>query len=214
MHSEKLSFLLDKLAYFAEIERSKLTTSPLFGYTGIHYEHLLFGAIYQSYFYLKTDEKLIAFIESLEEFNINPLENLQLKQGAFSKQLHYFKIPNEIWENKSLFKRLIQLAIDLHKEDLMQIKQDQAQKLRSLPNITFSLERSLCKIGITNVAQFQQIGVFETFYQLEKAHKNKMLSHNILFHLHGALKKINSYRLNFEEKNTLLDAYFSFAKTK
>lgn len=204
-------FMLDKLAYLADIKRSKLSLSLLFGYSGIYYETVLFGALYKNELYLKKVQPIIDLIKT-KLIQSEAIEFLTLNQGIMCKKLDYVKVPEQLQNDPSLFVQLIHLAIDLNQQDRTKEKRDHAQKLRSLPNITFSLERSLYKIGIQTTEQLKKIGVFEIFYLLEK--ENKALSCNILFHLHGAFLQINSLGLSSVEKQKLLTLYQAFKAQK
>lgn len=210
MKSKKSCLLLNELASLTNIERSKFSLTLLFGYFGLLYEKKLFGAIYKNEIYLKSNPKLFCLLDK-DNINLNNFEFLTLQQGIFNKKLNYFKIPSLIFNNKSLLTKLFNLAIETH-EQKTSVKNNSAKKIRTLPNISFSLERSLYKIGIKDADDLSNIGIFEVFYELEKI--NKDISKSILFHLHCALLETNSLCLKADEKEIILKQYQNIKNQK
>lgn len=81
-------------------------------------------------------------------------------------------------------------------------------RIKDLPNMTASLERSLFKVGITNVDIFRQTGTIQSYAKLKQS--NKSLSNNVLFILHSALNGKHVATLTDEQKCAIKKEYNQF----
>lgn len=202
MKTEYYAYLVDKLAHCADLDRKKIQLSFLFGYIGIFYEQILFGAFYKNQFYLKSTPRLMALFADPKK--------LSLAQGFLAKTLDYVHVPKHLWQNAFDFKECVHQTLDQEQHK----KQTSPKKLHDLPNISLSLERALYKIGLHSCEQFKASCPFELFYQLEKNAAHQSLSETLLFHLYAAQQNIHVLCLTALQKQTLLTQYTDFLKEK
>lgn len=183
----------------------KTTTTTYFSYYGIFKDQLMFGLCKEQQFYLKLNPQDVSTVLSypgvqrLMDENIPSANKYYLIPISLLNQLHNHKS----WLNNSLD------YIEANKRDSYYTKKSQ---IRSLPNMTYQLERKLRKINIYSVEQLIQVGEINAFVALIKIGED--ISHITLFKLHGAIHHQLVYtipanvqkRLLYEADNALYAA--------
>lgn len=184
-------------------DKDLISTKALFGGTGISYDDIMFGWVQYDEFYLRGHpEYLNMFIEL-------KMEPLILEMGVTSKFLKYYNVTSELWADEVKLIELIQMVIDYSHLDKVSQRQVKESRIRDLPNMTLSLERSLYKVGINNIESFREHGAYNSYFKLKQ--NNADISKNILFALCSALMGKHAATLSDGHKRKLKNEYKEFA---
>lgn len=189
---------------FSENEMNKITIMSLFGGAGVYSEGVMFAWFYHDKFYLKGHH---SYLTMFLRYNMKPLE---FNSGVTVKLLQYYEVTEQLWHDEEKLIKMIQMVIkNSNKIQSYCLKEP---RIKDLPNITISLERSLFRVGITTLDSFRQNGSFKCFFKLKESNKN--LSYNILYILHSALLGKHVATLTDNEKSRIQKEYHQFAANK
>ncbi|WP_392563000.1 TfoX/Sxy family protein [Orbus sturtevantii] len=195
--------ILDKLSLcFADNEMKQITIKSLFGGSGICINDAMFAWIYDNNLYLRGHIDYLAIFIKLK------MKPLVFNTGAIPRLLQYYKVDNSLWADEDQFKQIIQMVVKSASLDKASLRQMRESRIKDLPNMTLSLERSLFRVGIVNLDSFRKQGSFKSYFKL--AQHNKLLSKNVLYTLHSALIGSHVATLTPEQRRTLRKEYHEF----
>ncbi|MGX2948124.1 TfoX/Sxy family DNA transformation protein [Frederiksenia canicola] len=166
-----------------------------YAYNGIFKDNLMIGLYKDGKFYLRFSDLDIDTainthnLESLSDSNITHSEKYFLLPSPILNNLTQYSI----WFTNSL------AEVRLNKRNLYYTKKHQ---LRSLPNMTFRLEKYLNKINIYSIEQLIEKGEINAFVELVKMGMDA--SENTLLKLHGAITHQFIYTITDKTKSQLL----------
>lgn len=170
-------FANEILKQFSCLEDVSIKT--FFGGFSINSKQIMFGWIDKQNFYLRGH----AFYRSIFiELGMQPLN---LPAGIATKQLDYYKVSDDLLKDHQKLLPIVKMVIEYAELDLHEKIEQKQKRIKSLPNITFSLEKLLYSVGITDLEKFIEIGYLEAFYRIKN--KKPDISSNLLFTLYGSL---------------------------
>lgn len=158
-----------------------LSIKTFFSGFSLNRQETMFGWIGQSGFYLRGHQN---YRKRFIELNMNPLV---LSAGVSTKLLDYYQVGDDLMKDKPQLYAMAKMAIDhAHKDKLIK-NRVKSLRIKELPNMTFSLERLLFSVGISDIDTFERVGYLEAFHRIKK--KRSCVSINVLFLLYCALKR-------------------------
>uniref|UniRef100_A0A3B0LYQ7 DNA transformation protein TfoX1 n=1 Tax=Arsenophonus endosymbiont of Trialeurodes vaporariorum TaxID=235567 RepID=A0A3B0LYQ7_9GAMM len=119
------------------------------------------------------------------QFEVSGLQKLIYTKKGVPLILKYFFINEMLWNDNLLLCYYIDLAYKAAVEDLSQ-KQHSHIRIKELPNMNMSIERALCKVGISDVDYLKMLGAKVCYLKLRQKKVN--LSIKLLFELAGAIE--------------------------
>lgn len=176
----------------------EITIINYFSYYGILKDELMFALYKSQKFYLKLDPKDIP--SALTHQGVEYLSSTQINS------LHkYYVIPDEILDNISEYTHWFKNSLEYTRTHKQASYYNRKERIRSLPNMNYQLERKLRKIHIYSIEQLFQKGEIATFVELIKIGED--VNHITLFRLYGAIHHKLIYTLSPEiQKGLLLEA--------
>lgn len=195
--------ILDKLSsLFPREEVNHITIIPLFGGSGVCWNAVIFAWIYDNQLYVKGHPDYLAMFTELT------MPPLSFNLGVTVKLLQYYQITPPLWRNKEKLVEIINMVIEYAYSTKVSQCRVKEERIKDLPNMTLSLERSLFRVGIINLDAFRHSGTFESYFKLKQY--NKSLSKNVLYILHSALQGLHVATLTNEQKNAIKKEYNDF----
>lgn len=201
-HDENILNKLSALLFNHEI--NEITIISLFGGSGVYCNGIMFAWVYENNLYLK------GHADYLDIFVQQKMKRLEFHTGVTIKLLQYNQVTDFLWQNEKELIKIVKMVIEhTHQMQSLQLKEP---RIKDLPNMTSSLERSLFKVGITNIDIFRQMGVFESYFKLKQANRN--ISTNVLYTLHSALIGKHVATLTSSQKCAIKAEYRLFIAVK
>lgn len=177
-----------------------------FGGFSLNSESIMFAWLDQNDVYLRAHDK---YRSMFVELGMQPLD---LVFDGSHKLLDYYKVDDALRQDRQKLHTIVKMVIEHAKQDLDEKLVKCQSRLKSLPNMSVSLEKLMVSSDITNVEIFKEVGYLETFYRIKS--KNPKLSINILFSLYGALHGRHVGTLSSESKEKIELAYQDFLSKK
>lgn len=177
-----------------------------FGGFSLNSESIMFAWLDQNDVYLRAHDK---YRSMFVELGMQPLD---LVFDGSHKLLDYYKVDDALRQDRQKLHTIVKMVIEHAKQDLDEKLFKCQSRLKSLPNMSVSLEKLMVSSDITNVEIFKKVGYLETFYRIKS--KNPKLSINILFSLYGALHGRHVGTLSSESKEKIELAYQDFLSKK
>lgn len=166
-----------------------------FSYYGILKDELMFALYKSQKFYLKLDPKDIP--SALTHQGVEYLPSAEI--NALHK---YYVIPDDILEKISDYTSWFKNSIEYTRVQKQTSYYNRKERIRSLPNMNYQLERKLRKIQIYSIEQLFKKGEIDTFVELIKIGED--VNHITLFRLYGAIHHQLIYTLSIEIQKGLL----------
>ena len=201
MSSTFANKILKDLSSFDDI-----SIKTFFGGFSINCKGVMFGWIGEQEFYLRGHSHYRSVFIELG------MTTLTLPSGISTKSLDYYKVRDELFEDSQTFHSMVKMVIkyaQLEQDEKLKLKK---QRIKTLPNITLSLEKLLFSVGITNIEIFYKVGYLEAYYRIKN--KNSRISGNVLFILYGSLNHRHVASLSKATKKQIELAYEDFLKNK
>ncbi|AIR01993.1 TfoX/Sxy family DNA transformation protein [Pluralibacter gergoviae] len=167
----------------------------LFGGYSLSIDDTVFAMVMEGKLYLRACEQSAAYHVS------RPDKLLTFNRRGRAVSLNYYLVDDELWRNRPLLLSLSALALEKAQKD--KSKRHVRRGLRSLPNITWSLEVLLLEAGIVDEKMLQALGAAAAWYRLRRIRKN--LSASVLLALEGAITGMHSARIPEARRQHLLD---------
>ncbi|QYN42843.1 TfoX/Sxy family protein [Gilliamella sp. ESL0443] len=183
-----------------------ISLRSFFGGFSLNSESVMFAWVDQNDVYLRAHDK---YRSMFVELGMQPLD---LVFDGSHKLLDYYKASDALRQDRKKLHDIVKMVIEYAKQDLDEKVAKYQSRLKSLPNMTVSLEKLMVSSDITDIETFKEVGYLETFYRIKS--KNPKLSINVLFGLYGALHDRHVGTLSSETKEEIELAYQNFLNTK
>lgn len=183
-----------------------ISLRSFFGGFSLNSESVMFAWVDQNDVYLRAHDK---YRSMFVELGMQPLD---LVFDGSHKLLDYYKASDALRQDRKKLHDIVKMVIEYAKQDLDEKVARYQSRLKSLPNMTVSLEKLMVSSDITDIETFKEVGYLETFYRIKS--KNPKLSINVLFGLYGALHDRHVGTLSSETKEEIELAYQNFLNTK
>lgn len=183
-----------------------ISLRSFFGGFSLNSESVMFAWVDQNDVYLRAHDK---YRSMFVELGMQPLD---LVFDGSHKLLDYYKASDALRQDRKKLHSIVKMVIEHAKQDLDEKVARYQSRLKSLPNMTVSLEKLMVSSDITDIETFKEVGYLETFYRIKS--KNPKLSINVLFGLYGALHDRHVGTLSSETKEEIELAYQNFLNTK
>lgn len=183
-----------------------ISLRSFFGGFSLNSESVMFAWVDQNDVYLRAHDK---YRSMFVELGMQPLD---LVFDGSHKLLDYYKASDTLRQDRKKLHNLVKMVIEYAKQDLDEKVAKYQSRLKSLPNMTVSLEKLMVSSDITDIETFKEVGYLETFYRIKS--KNPKLTINVLFGLYGALHDRHVGTLSSESKEEIELAYQNFLNAK
>ena len=133
------------------------------------------------------------------------MERLIYRKRGMAVLLRYFKVSKAQWEKPRALRQMAMLSLRGMQRDIDRRKNNEAGRLKDLPNLTLALERMLWEVGIENSDDLRLQGACVTYEKLCAVKKD--LSINILMALEGAILGFHEAALPMASRELLTQWY-------
>ncbi|MDF7666433.1 TfoX/Sxy family DNA transformation protein [Orbaceae bacterium ESL0727] len=176
-----------------------VSVKAFFSGFSIHCQDTIFGWIGTKGFYLRGHASYRdLFIEQ-------KMERLRLPAGVTMKLLDYYRVNDDLLNDRQRLHTIVKMVIESARQEKKHKIKCKELRIKTLPNMTLSLERLLLQVGINNVATLREIGYLEAFVRVKQYKKD--VSTNLLFVLYGALNKYHVAALSPAIKQEIKSSY-------
>lgn len=167
----------------------------LFGGYSLSIDDTVFAMVLEGKLYLRACEQSASYAAS----SSNKLLTFNRRGRAVS--LNYYLVDDDLWRNRPLLLSLSAQSLEKAQSDKSKLRGRRG--LRSLPNITWSLEMLLREAGVGDEKMLRALGAAAVWYRLRRIRKN--LSASVLLALEGAITGVHSAALPEARRQYLLD---------
>ncbi|MCO6538933.1 MAG: TfoX/Sxy family DNA transformation protein [Gilliamella sp.] len=188
------------LTELSDVEDISIKT--FFGGFSVNSKDIMFGWVTQKSFYLRGHPDYRSLFIDLG------MQPLSITTGMSTKLLDYYKVGNELFKDHEKLFSMVQMVIKYTKKEQYEKNEIKAKRIKELPNMTLSLERLLCSVGIKDVDTFQKVGYLNAYYKIKQ--KKETISINILFVLYSSLHRFHVATLSKETKKEIELEYQCF----
>lgn len=170
-----------------------------FGGYSLSANRVMFALVSDGELYLRASH------ETEEYFCEQGMERLIYRKRGMAVLLRYFKVSKAQWEKPRALRRMAMLSLRGMQRDIDRRKNNEAGRLKDLPNLTLALERMLWEVGIENSDDLRLQGACVTYEKLCAVKKD--LSINILMALEGAILGFHEAALPMASRELLTQWY-------
>ena len=170
-----------------------------FGGYSLSANRVMFALVSDGELYLRASH------ETEEYFCEQGMERLIYRNRGMAVLLRYFKVSKAQWEKPRALRRMAMLSLRGMQRDIDRRKNNEAGRLKDLPNLTLALERMLWEVGIENSDDLRLQGACVTYEKLCAVKKD--LSINILMALEGAILGFHEAALPMASRELLTQWY-------
>lgn len=170
-----------------------------FGGYSLSANRVMFALISDGELYLRASH------ETEEYFCEQGMERLIYRKRGMAVLLRYFKVSKAQWEKPRALRQMAMLSLRGMQRDIDRRKNNEAGRLKDLPNLTLALERMLWEVGIENSDDLRLQGACVTYEKLCAVKKD--LSINILMALEGAILGFHEAALPMASRELLTQWY-------
>lgn len=170
-----------------------------FGGYSLSANRVMFALVSDGELYLRASH------ETEEYFCEQGMERLIYRKRGMAVLLRYFKVSKAQWEKPRVLRRMAMLSLRGMQRDIDRRKNNEAGRLKDLPNLTLALERMLWEVGIENSDDLRLQGACVTYEKLCAVKKD--LSINILMALEGAILGFHEAALPIASRELLTQWY-------
>lgn len=172
-----------------------ITVINYFSYYGILKDELMFALYKDQKFYLKLNPADIS--SALTHEGVVNLSSTQL-----TSLYKYYFLPEYILNKINAYSHWFKNSLEYIRTHKQTPYYHRKERIRSLPNMNYQLERKLRKIHIYSIEQFFKKGEINVFVELIKI--GEEANHITLFKLYGAIHHQLIYTLSPEIRRNLL----------
>ncbi|MFS7221892.1 TfoX/Sxy family DNA transformation protein [Rahnella inusitata] len=170
-----------------------------FGGYSLSANRVMFALVSDGELYLRASQ------ETEQYFCEQGMERLIYRKRGMAVLLRYFKVSKAQWEKPRALRRMAMLSLRGMQRDIDRRKNNEAGRLKDLPNLTLALERMLWEVGIENSDDLRLQGACVTYEKLCAVKKD--LSINILMALEGAILGFHEAALPMASRELLTQWY-------
>lgn len=170
-----------------------------FGGYSLSANRVMFALVSDGELYLRASH------ETEEYFCEQGMERLIYRKRGMAVLLRYFKVSKAQWEKPRALRQMAMLSLRGMQRDIDRRKNNEAGRLKDLPNLTLALERMLWEVGIENSDDLRLQGACVTYEKLCAVKKD--LSINILMALEGAILGFHEAALPMASRELLTQWY-------
>jgi DNA transformation protein len=170
-----------------------------FGGYSLSANRVMFALISDGELYLRASH------ETEQYFCEQGMERLIYRKRGMAVLLRYFKVSKAQWEKPRALRQMAMLSLRGMQRDIDRRKNNEAGRLKDLPNLTLALERMLWEVGIENSDDLRLQGACVTYEKLCAVKKD--LSINILMALEGAILGFHEAALPMASRELLTQWY-------
>ncbi|MWN31981.1 hypothetical protein GQ597_06860 [Gilliamella sp. Pra-s65] len=179
-----------------------ISIKTFFGGFSVNSEDIMFGWITQKNFYLRGHSDYRSLFVDLG------MQPLSITMGMSTKLLDYYRVGDALFKDHEKLLAMVKMVIEYTKKEQYEKSEIKAKRIKELPNMTLSLERLLCSVGIKDVKTLQEVGYLNAYYKIKQ--KKETISINILFALYSSLHKFHVATLSNETKKEIELEYQCF----
>lgn len=170
-----------------------------FGGYSLSANRVMFALVSDGELYLRASQ------ETEQYFCEQGMERLIYRKRGMAVLLRYFKVSKAQWEKPRALRQMAMLSLRGMQRDIDRRKNNEAGRLKDLPNLTLALERMLWEVGIENSDDLRLQGACVTYEKLCAVKKD--LSINILMALEGAILGFHEAALPMASRELLTQWY-------
>lgn len=170
-----------------------------FGGYSLSANRVMFALVSDGELYLRASH------ETEQYFCEQGMERLIYRKRGMAVLLRYFKVSKAQWEKPRALRQMAMLSLRGMQRDIDRRKNNEAGRLKDLPNLTLALERMLWEVGIENSDDLRLQGACVTYEKLCAVKKD--LSINILMALEGAILGFHEAALPMASRELLTQWY-------
>jgi len=170
-----------------------------FGGYSLSANRVMFALVSDGELYLRASH------ETEEYFCEQGMVRLIYRKRGMAVLLRYFKVSKAQWEKPRALRRMAMLSLRGMQRDIDRRKNNEAGRLKDLPNLTLALERMLWEVGIENSDDLRLQGACVTYEK--RCAVKKDLSINILMALEGAILGFHEAALPMASRELLTQWY-------
>lgn len=197
MISQSKKRILQCMELFASF--GNIRARSQFGGYSLSANRVMFTLVSDGELYLRASH------ETEQYFCEQGMERLIYRKRGMAVLLRYFKVSKAQWENPRALRQMAMLSLRGMQRDIDRRKNNEAGRLKDLPNLTLALERMLWEVGIENSDDLRLQGACVTYEKLCGIKKD--LSINILMALEGAILGFHEAALPMASRELLTQWY-------
>lgn len=183
---------IDALSVLGDIE-----SRTQFGGYALAIERVVFAYIDNDTLYLRGSEALRLYAVQ------RPLEPLVYRKRGIPVTLSYFKVDQQLWQDRRQLIRLSASSLQAAQADAA--VKNISLRLKDLPNLSLRMELMLHKAGISSVESLQEMGSRQSWLKLRSV--NKHVGLKTLLALEGAISGHHQAALPADVKEALSSWY-------
>jgi DNA transformation protein len=183
---------IDALSVLGDIE-----SRTQFGGYALAIERVVFAYIDNNTLYLRASEALRLYAVQ------RPLEPLVYRKRGIPVTLSYFKVDQQLWQDRRQLIRLSASSLQAAQADAA--VKNISLRLKDLPNLSLRMELMLHKAGISSVESLQEMGSRQSWLKLRSV--NKHVGLKTLLALEGAISGHHQAALPADVKEALSSWY-------
>ncbi|QLK60675.1 competence protein [Enterobacteriaceae bacterium Kacie_13] len=197
MISQSKKRILQCMELFASL--GNIRARSQFGGYSLSANRVMFALVSDGELYLRASH------ETEQYFCEQGMERLIYRKRGMAVLLRYFKVSKTQWEKPRTLRQMAILSLRGMQRDIDRRKNNEAGRLKDLPNLTLALERMLWEVGIENSDDLRLQGACVTYEKLCAVKKD--LSINILMALEGAILGFHEAALPMASRELLTQWY-------
>lgn len=174
-----------------------LSTRAMFGGIGLFSQGTMFGLIAHNQLHLKSHPESEAFFHT---WRMTPYVYYK---KSFPVTTKYHKIPDCWWQDLACLQQAAQQALRLAQQEKLQKSTTKPNRLKDLPNLRFTNERMLRKVGIQTAEQLRQTGAINAYLALQQQ-QSVPLQPELILALEGAIQGLHWSVIPAQRKAELL----------
>jgi len=183
---------IDALSVLGDIE-----SRTQFGGYALAIKRVVFAYIDNDTLYLRASEALRLYAVQ------RPLEPLVYRKRGIPVTLSYFKVDQQLWQDRRQLIRLSASSLQAAQADAA--VKNISLRLKDLPNLSLRMELMLHKAGISSVESLQEMGSRQSWLKLRSV--NKHVGLKTLLALEGAISGHHQAALPADVKEALSSWY-------
>lgn len=180
------------------VSGNDMKTKPIFGDIGVFYQGAMFALIGENKLYLKGGDWLDRRFQELQ------CKRYCIKKKNSQTVVNYYDVTDLVIHECSNVDTLISSSKKLAIKQYQDQNSYENKRLRDLPNMNVSLERTLKKVNIFSIKQLYELGAEKAFVKI-RARNGQGSDKRVLLKLYGAINSIQWQLIQDPTINRLMD---------